>query len=108
MKLLRKSRRWWVLGVLSCAVGAAAAQRQDPEHPWPDHEPPPGYVCRPARSENERRTNINACACLGMLLEPMCPETDNEREARINSSGCKSWCKPQQCECRGMCKTESN
>lgn len=92
------------IGVAAFFVGALAAQRQDPEHPWPDHEPPPDYVCVVARDAKAVKTNINACSCLGMMLEKMCPETEEETQARINSSLCKSWCKPKQCKCGAQCQ----
>lgn len=98
-------RRVIVIGLSAAAVGfaLAAAQAQDPEHPFPDHEPPAGYVCVPAHDAKAVKTDIHACSCLGMTLEPMCPETKDEMEARINSSACKSYCKPKQCKCGKSC-----
>ncbi len=97
-------QRWIALGMAALMVGAAFGAQQDPEHPWPGHEPPPDYVCVPARDANAVKTDMHACSCLGMVLEPMCPETDEDTEARINSSACKAWCKPNQCRCQLACQ----
>lgn len=93
------TKTWLIVVILA----AAAAQRQDPEHPWPDHEPPATYVCVVARNAQAVKNDTHACSCLGMMLEPMCPETPEEMEARINSNRCKSYCKPKQCACRKAC-----
>jgi hypothetical protein len=93
-----------LIGALTFSVGALAGQQaQDPEHPFPNHEPPDDYRCVAARDAKAVKTDVHACSCLGMMLEPMCPETDDEMEARINSSACKAWCKPKQCMCAAQC-----
>lgn len=95
--------RWMTVGLLTFAVGAYAGQ-QDVEHPWPDHEPPPDYVCVPG----DPKTNIHACSCLGMgPLDPMCGTTEENQE-HVNSNACKSWCKPDQCKCKVQCDKSTN
>lgn len=91
------------LGILAFSIGAFAAQ-QDPAHPWPSHEPPEDYACVPARSQTDVNSDVHACACLGMLNDPMCGESEAEMETRVDSSACKAWCKPKQCQCRRQCE----
>lgn len=99
--------RWIAIGALSLATGILLAQ-SDPEHPFPDHEPPANYVCVPAHDAKAVKTDMHACSCLGMTLEPMCPETKEQMEARINSSACKAWCRPKSCKCATQCLDTMN
>lgn len=101
-------RYWLSLGLLAFSVGVYAGQQQDPEHPWPDHEPPPDYVCVPALDEHQVKTNIHACSCLGMGLKKECHATEEEDDAQRNSSRCKSWCKLKQCSCASQCRDSKN
>lgn len=94
-------RLWFALGVVALSVGLYAGQ-QDPAHPWPNHEPPPDYICVPAMNEHDVQTDVHACSCLGMM-DPICG-SDDENHANVNSGKCKSWCKPDQCTCIAQCK----
>lgn len=85
-------------------LGGAVLAQQDPAHPWPDHEPPADYYCTVAKDGDAVNTDMHACACLGMLNERLCGETEEEMEQRINSSQCKSWCREKQCMCRANCQ----
>jgi hypothetical protein len=92
------------LALLFFLTPIVLAQQQDPEHPWPSHEPPPNYFCVPAKDDHAQKTDIHACACLGMMMKKMCGDTPEEDEAQRNSAKCKAWCKPDQCKCAMQCK----
>lgn len=96
-----KAWGWMLLSVLAMTAGAVEGQ-QDPANPWPDHEPPPGFRCRPARNEQERTSVIEACTCLGGMLDPIC-STKEENAQRQNSGKCKAWCRLDQCDCGTQC-----
>lgn len=83
----------------------ALAQQQDPAHPFPNHEPPADYYCVMAMNDKAVQTDVHACACVGMVTsEKLCGETDEETYARVNSSLCKSYCRPSSCQCAVACR----
>lgn len=89
-------------------VGAAlGAQQRDPAHPFPDHEPPDGWFCVPGRDAKDVATREHACACLGMVLDPVCGTPDENRNQQ-NSSKCKAWCRLDACRCGTSCSKDSN
>lgn len=91
-----------VLGVFALVLGGVLGAQQDPANPFPNHEPPPDYHCRPARDAHDLNTVVEACSCLGMMLDPVC-STKDENIARQNSGKCKAWCKLDQCACAVQC-----
>lgn len=72
------------------------AQAPDPF----DHQnPQPGWFCAPEDSRPE-----HVCHCLGMVTEPLCGETEEERIARQESSACRTYCHRERCTCMTLCK----
>jgi len=90
-------------GMAAILVGVALAQR-DPANPFPNHETPPSdWHCIPAKDAHDQLYNEHACSCLGMINEPMCPETEDEAKARQDSSRCKVYCHKEACSCMENC-----
>lgn len=90
---------------------------QTPAQPFPHHEMPPhGWYCSPADTPERVATDPHACACQGMIDEPVCSTMQQDEEdgspvgephevpLSNDNAKCKVFCHKDHCTCAVQCK----